>query len=155
MQLNLDMENASSEADISLPSTDEVHRWLKLCLQHPEFSWKTPCLSIRIVDEDESRELNKHYRHKDKATNVLSFPCELAPEVELELLGDIVICAQVVAREAEEQGKSLHAHWAHMVIHGCLHLAGYDHIEEEEANIMEALETRLLTELGFSTPYER
>lgn len=110
-------------------------------------------LSVRIVDEDESQALNLQYRGKDKPTNVLSFPCELPDGVELPLLGDLVICAQVVAKEALEQGKVLHAHWAHMVVHGTLHLLGYDHIEDGEAEEMEAIEIQVLLELGYPNPY--
>ena len=116
-------------------------------------------LVIRIVDAAESRALNGQYRSKDKATNVLSFPAETLPEGFPELaaeqaLGDLVICASVVADEAGEQSKPLDAHWAHMLIHGCLHLLGYDHIEAEQAERMEALERQLLAKLNFSDPYE-
>ena len=111
-------------------------------------------LNIRIVGDEESRQLNHQYRGKDKPTNVLSFQGE--PELEsLPVLGDLVICAPVVAREAVEQGKPARAHWAHMVIHGCLHLLGHDHEQDSEALRMEALETRILKRLGFSNPYER
>lgn len=116
-------------------------------------------LVIRIVDAAESRALNGQYRNKDKPTNVLSFPAEALPEGIPELaaeqaLGDLVICASVVADEAREQSKSLDAHWAHMLIHGCLHLLGYDHIESDQAERMEALERQLLAKLNFSDPYE-
>ena len=126
-------------------------------------SWVSTCLpvdksdsevSIRIVLEDESQALNHTYRDKDKPTNVLSFPCELPPDVDIPLLGDLVICAPVVVREASEQNKEPEAHWAHMVVHGTLHLLGYDHIEEDEANAMETLETKILTCLGYPAPYE-
>jgi probable rRNA maturation factor len=111
-------------------------------------------LTIRITDEAEIQELNRTYRHKDKPTNVLSFPFEAPPGVEIPLLGDIIICAAVVAREAGEQGKPLQAHWAHMVIHGTLHLLGYDHIDETEAEQMEGLEITLLAGLGYANPYQ-
>ena len=104
-------------------------------------------LTIRIVDEDESRVLNRDYRGKDKPTNVLSF------EGEGQVLGDLVICAPVVAREAVEQDKTARAHWAHMVVHGCLHLRGYDHEHDDDARRMEARETTILRKLGFSNPY--
>ncbi|HLF10952.1 MAG TPA: rRNA maturation RNase YbeY, partial [Gammaproteobacteria bacterium] len=113
-------------------------------------------LTIRIVAESESAELNSRYRRKQGPTNVLAFPSE-APAVsaeELLPLGDLVICAQVVAREAREQGKSLEAHWAHIVIHGALHLIGYDHETEPEAQAMEERERELLAELGFADPEE-
>ena len=111
-------------------------------------------LSIRLVDEPEGRTLNRDYRHKDYATNVLSFPADV-PEglLDIPLLGDLVICVPVVEREAAEQGKSLEAHWAHLVIHGCLHLLGYDHIDDDEAEEMEGLEQNLLADLGHPDPY--
>lgn len=115
-------------------------------------------LNIRIVGDAESRSLNKAWRGKDKPTNVLSFQGE--PELGAlpdgaPMLGDLVICAPLVAREAAEQGKAPRAHWAHMVVHGCLHLLGHDHEHEPEALRMEALEIRILKRLGFPDPYER
>lgn len=109
-------------------------------------------LTIRIVGAAESQRLNQRYRGKDKPTNVLSFSAPAA--ARREALGDLVICAPVVAREAQEQGKPVRAHWAHMVVHGCLHLLGYDHQNQGEARIMEALEARLLGKLGFPDPYQ-
>lgn len=114
-------------------------------------------LAIRIVGEDEGRTLNRHYRGKDYATNVLSFPAEL-PEglpkgMKLPLLGDLVICAPVVAREAAEQGKPLAAHYAHLTVHGTLHLLGWDHEDETEAEAMERLEREILAGLGIQDPY--
>lgn len=105
-------------------------------------------ITLRIVDADEGRALNFGWRGKDYATNVLSFPMG-----EKDYLGDIVICASVVAREAHEQHKTLRAHWAHMVVHGVLHLRGHDHIVDAEADKMEALERRLLATMGFTDPY--
>lgn len=110
-------------------------------------------VTIRIVDEAESQQLNFDYREKDKPTNVLSFPFQAPPGIELPLLGDLVICAQVVAREAEEQNKPLEAHWAHMVIHGSLHLLGFDHINDADAEEMEAEEVQILQDLGYANPY--
>ncbi|CAH0991633.1 Endoribonuclease YbeY [Sinobacterium norvegicum] len=110
-------------------------------------------LTLRITDSAEVRELNNTYRGKDKTTNVLSFPADLPPELNIPLLGDIIISAEVVEHEAMEQGKTCEAHWAHMVIHGTLHLLGYDHIDDEEADAMESLETLLLTQLGYANPY--
>lgn len=109
-------------------------------------------ITIRIVDEAESHELNQRYRGKDKSTNVLSFPYD-GDMLDVPVLGDIVICAPVVQREAEQQGKEPRAHWAHMVVHGCLHLLGYDHIQDSEAEIMEARERKVLAGLGFPDPY--
>nr|BBJ04717.1 endoribonuclease YbeY [Marinobacter nauticus] len=111
-------------------------------------------VTIRIVGNDESQDLNHQYRGKDKPTNVLSFPFEAPPGITVPLAGDLVICAPVVEKEAQEQHKEPVAHWAHMVVHGMLHLQGYDHIEDNEAEAMEALEVRLLAQLGFANPYE-
>ena len=110
-------------------------------------------LAIRIVDTKEGRSLNRHYRGKDYATNVLSFPAELPEGVNLPLLGDLVICAPVVAREAAEQGKSLAAHYAHLTVHGVLHLLGLDHEDEREAEAMERFEREILADLGLPDPY--
>lgn len=116
-------------------------------------------LTIRIVTSEESRELDFQYRHKDKPTNVLSFPYEYPegiPEPEIILLGDLVICQDVVEKEAKDQEKQLYAHYAHMVVHGCLHLLGYDHITDEEAEEMESLETEIMVNiLNLPNPYER
>ena len=109
-------------------------------------------LTIRIVDEAESHELNCRYRGKDKSTNVLSFPYD-GDMLDVPVLGDIVICGPVVLREAQEQGKEPRAHWAHLVVHGCLHLLGYDHVQESEAEVMEARERKILAGLGFPDPY--
>ena len=105
-------------------------------------------ITLRIVDADEGLALNRDWRGRDYATNVLSFPMQ-----EPDYLGDIVICAEVVAREAQEQQKAPRAHWAHMVVHGVLHLMGHDHIADDEAEKMEALERRLLARMGFDDPY--
>lgn len=145
----LDLQIASEETT-GLPSEALFQRWLEAVL--PQFQPQSE-VTIRIVDEEESHHLNLTYRGKDKPTNVLSFPFEAPPEVELSLLGDLIICRQVVEQEAIEQQKSAEEHWAHMVIHGCLHLLGYDHIEDEEAEEMEGLETEILAELGYADPY--
>jgi probable rRNA maturation factor len=113
-------------------------------------------LTIRVVGTAESRQLNRMWRDKDKPTNVLSFPAEplrLAPYQELPELGDLAICAPVVAREARQQGKSPQAHWAHMVVHGVLHLLGYDHENENDAAVMEAREAKILEQFGYTNPY--
>ena len=110
-------------------------------------------LAIRLVDEKEGRALNHHYRGKDYATNVLSFPADLPDGVDLPLLGDLVICAPVVAREAREQGKDQAAHYAHLTVHGVLHLLGLDHEDEREAEAMEQLEREILAGLGLPDPY--
>ncbi len=108
---------------------------------------------IRLVDEQEIKDLNREYCGKDRPTNVLSFPSNLPAVVDSDLLGDLVICAPVVAREAEEQGKTEEAHWAHMVVHGVLHLLGYDHLQQDEAETMEQLERKVMAGLGFQDPY--
>ena len=110
-------------------------------------------LSIRLVDSTEGRELNRQYRSKDYATNVLSFPVELPPGIKLPLLGDLVICAPVVAREAAEQDKKRRDHYAHLTVHGVLHLLGQDHEIETDAERMEAIERRILAGLGIADPY--
>ena len=110
-------------------------------------------LAIRVVDTKEACSLNRHYRGKDYATNVLSFPADLPPEMQVPLLGDLVICAPVVAKEAAEQGKSLAAHYAHLTIHGVLHLLGLDHEDEREDEAMELIERELLADLGYADPY--
>ena len=133
-----------------LPTEEQIVQWATAAVQ-PEGDEVE--MTVRIVDEAESHELNLTYRGKDRPTNVLSFPFECPDEVELPLLGDLVICRQVVEREAAEQEKPLMAHWAHMVVHGSLHLLGYDHIEDNEAEEMESLETQIMQGLGFDDPY--
>lgn len=149
MSIVLDLQLETSQQ--GLPSEEDFQRWLTAAVSpfQPEAE-----VTIRVVDEAESQQLNLDYRGKDKPTNVLSFPFQQPPGLELPLLGDLVICAQVVHAEAAEQGKSAQAHWAHMVVHGCLHLLGFDHIKEDEAEEMEAEEIQILAELGFSNPYE-
>ncbi|URL01545.1 rRNA maturation RNase YbeY [Avibacterium sp. 21-595] len=145
----VDLQIASQELE-NLPTEQQFQQWATAAVQAENLQ---PEITIRVVDEAESQTLNATYRGKDYPTNVLSFPFECPEEVELPLLGDLVICRQVVEREAKEQDKPLMAHWAHMVVHGCLHLLGYDHIEDDEAEEMESLETEIMQELGFSDPY--
>ncbi len=133
-----------------VPREELVRDWAQLAWQGEDPSEVT----IRIVGSEESQALNHQYRGKDYPTNVLSFPFEAPPGITVPLAGDLVICAPVVESEAREQQKTLEAHWAHMVIHGMLHLQGYDHIEDEDAEVMEALEVRLLAQLGYGNPYE-
>jgi probable rRNA maturation factor len=144
-------------AAVDLPDEAEFGRWVAAALQAAgETSATGYDLAVRLVDEDESQALNKRYRQQDKPTNVLSFSCDGLPDVPAGLvrpLGDLVICVPVVQREAAEQGKKLHDHWAQMVIHGTLHLLGYDHQAEEQAISMEALETRILQEFEIENPY--
>lgn len=160
----IDRQNASSAGH--LPSEDDFTLWVNAALKHQQVfdevlfyklshkpSLTQAELTIRLVDAPEGQQLNREYRQKDKPTNVLSFPADLPDIVDLPLLGDLIICAPVVAKEAEEQHKKLNAHWAHLVIHGTLHLLGYDHIDENDANIMEAIETSVLATMGISCPY--
>ena len=138
------------EQESGLPTAEQIEQWATAAVQPQSDEVE---MTVRIVDEAESHELNLNYRGKDRPTNVLSFPFECPDEVELPLLGDLVICRQVVEREAQEQDKPVMAHWAHMVVHGSLHLLGYDHIEDNEAEEMESLETQIMTGLGFADPY--
>lgn len=148
MAIILDLQQASSASD--LPTEAELLRYLQAAVSPFQADAE---VTIRIVDETESQQLNFDYREKDKPTNVLSFPFQCPPGIELPLLGDLVICVQVVAREAQEQQKTLQAHWAHMVVHGSLHLLGFDHINDADAEEMEAEEIQILQELGFANPY--
>jgi probable rRNA maturation factor len=136
-----------------VPAPASFRRWVAAALRGAGRR-RAAELSIRIVDADEGREMNRAYRGKDYATNVLSFPAELPPGVDLPLIGDLVICAPVVAREAAEQGKKPRDHYAHMTVHGVLHLLGYDHLEDDQAERMESLETRILAGLDIADPYQ-
>lgn len=135
-----------------LPTLEQLTHWVGCVFSHHPDDERQE-LTIRFVDEQESQALNRDYRGKDKPTNVLSFPFENPPGLTLPLLGDLIICHAVVVKEAGEQQKPLAHHYAHMVVHGTLHLMGYDHIEDEEAEEMEQLERTLLAELGISDPY--
>ncbi|HAS25805.1 rRNA maturation RNase YbeY [Vibrio splendidus] len=149
MSIELDLQIAV-ENEQGLPTEQDIQLWLDKTI--PQFQENAE-LTVRIVDTEESHQLNHDYRGKDKPTNVLSFPFEVPPGIELDLLGDLIICRQVVEKEAEEQNKPLLAHWAHMVVHGSLHLLGYDHIEDDEAEEMESLETEIMQTMGFEDPY--
>ncbi|NOY62619.1 MAG: rRNA maturation RNase YbeY [Gammaproteobacteria bacterium] len=133
-----------------LPQQNDIDAWVG-CAVADEGDVE---LTVRIVSEEESAELNVRYRGRSGATNVLSFPFDCPPDVSLSLLGDVVICAPIVRQQAAEQGKSETAHWAHLVIHGVLHLLGYDHLEEAQAEVMEAREIMLLDRLGYANPYQ-
>ncbi|MEZ8824861.1 rRNA maturation RNase YbeY [Vibrio amylolyticus] len=149
MAIELDLQLAV-ENETGLPSEPDIHLWLSKAVTNFQANAE---VTVRIVDIEESHQLNLQYRGKDKPTNVLSFPFEAPPGVELDLLGDLIICRQVVEQEAKEQEKPLMAHWAHMVVHGSLHLLGYDHIQDDEAEEMESLETEFLMSMGFQDPY--
>ncbi len=151
MSVTADIQQASTAVDI--PSDELITEWISLVVTQAHINKPDAEVSIRITDEDEIQTLNKDYRQKDKPTNVLSFPADIPDFIDSALLGDLVICAPIVVKEAKEQDKTLTAHWAHMVIHGTLHLLGYDHIDDDEAEVMESLEVQLLKLLGFSSPY--
>ncbi|MDR5905707.1 rRNA maturation RNase YbeY [Franzmannia qiaohouensis] len=138
--------------DTALPDQASLERWVGAALAHAGERDRDE-LSVRFVDADESQTLNRDYRGKDAPTNVLSFGVELPPGVDLPLLGDLVICHPVVVREASEQHKPLGDHYAHMVVHGTLHLLGFDHIDDAEAEHMEQLEREILAALGIADPY--
>ena len=149
MTLELDLQIALELP--GLPALADFHRWTAAALAGANHDREAE-LTIRLVNEAESAVLNETYRHKQGPTNVLSFPFEAPPEIDSALLGDIVICAPVVLREAVVQGKTPEAHWAHLVAHGVLHLLGYDH-DEAQAEAMESLEIRILAGLGYPDPY--
>lgn len=151
--MRIDVQIASDCS--GLPDNDVLIKWADLAAAQRGSAE----LVIRLVDEEESAELNETYRQKKGPTNVLSFPFEMPEElpsdaISDDILGDLVICAPVVAKEAKEQGKPVLSHWAHMVIHGCLHLQGYDHVNEDDALVMEAIEIGLLSSIGINNPYE-
>lgn len=153
--MSLELEVIRDVESAKLPTDDEFQRWASLALEGRKAGGE---LCIRIITPDESQQLNRDYRGKDKPTNVLSFPFE-APSFDIpgglpiDIIGDLAICAEVVEREATEQNKVLAHHWAHMVIHGTLHLLGFDHINDDEAEIMESLERELLAQLQIPDPY--
>ncbi len=149
MAITLDLQIACENAN--LPSKKEFQAWLDCALTQYNKPFE---VTVRIVDESESQALNLQYRQKNKSTNVLSFPFEVPDGIDMDLLGDLVVCATVVELEAKEQNKPLNHHWAHMIIHGCLHLLGFDHITEEEAQEMETLEINLLNKLSIPDPYQ-
>ena len=149
MAIELDLQIAVEDQQ-SLPAKQDFQTWLNEAVQLFQADAE---VTVRLVDEQESHQLNLEYRGMDKPTNVLSFPFEAPPGIEIDLLGDLIICKQVVEKEALEQNKQLKAHWAHMVVHGALHLLGYDHIEDDEADEMESLETEIMQKMGFTDPY--
>lgn len=146
---NIVIQNASMSTQ--LPSEQDLQTWIDTALH--DYAPDTEIV-VRIVDELESAALNSQYRHKQGATNILSFPADLPEELELDLLGDLVICAPVLEREAKEQRKQLKHHWAHIIIHGVLHLLGYDHLNDKDAEDMETKEIALLKTLDIPNPYE-
>lgn len=156
--VQIDVQVAADVCDV--PAALDIQNWLEQVIAHVgNDTARSIEISVKIVDEVEGRALNRQFREKDSATNVLSFPlldaglAELPAELPL-VLGDIVICGPVVEREASEQGKASSDHWAHMLVHGALHLLGYDHETDQEAQEMEMLEARILAAGGIQDPYE-
>lgn len=148
--LEIQIETAATD----YPGEDQFQLWVDTALAEFE-EGKDSEVVIRLVDEAESAELNQQYRHKQGPTNILSFPFE-APEgvdMELDLLGDLVICAPLIVQEAQQQNKQIMHHWAHITVHGVLHLLGYDHIDDQDAEEMEALEIEILSKLNIANPY--
>jgi len=153
MPIELEVQRATTLA--SVPDDEKFQLWVDAALAGKSRQF---ALSIRIVDEPEAQRFNRDYRNKDYATNVLSFPAELPEGLPAEIrqsqMGDLLICAAVVAHEAKEQRRPEMDHWAHLTIHGTLHLLGYDHEQADEADVMESLETEILAKLGISDPYQ-
>jgi probable rRNA maturation factor len=147
MSTEFEIQRASTSTD--LPCDSDFQRWASAALRDTTKN----SVVIRLVEADESRQLNRDYRGVDKPTNVLSFPFEAPAEIADNFLGDLIICAPVVEQEARHQNKPLHAHWAHMVVHGILHLQGYDHQNDQQAEQMERLEGEILATLGIPNPY--
>ncbi len=154
--LELELQNPNQFQTV--PSEKKCKEWVTASFKANTSDTKDRSIVIRIVDDVEGQYLNQTYRNKDKVTNVLSFPFEVPDCIddteELQHLGDIVLCESVVLAEAKQQGKSELAHWAHLIVHGSLHLQGYDHTNDNDADIMEALEANILITLGFENPYE-
>lgn len=151
MTYYIDIQNATDEP--LAMNEDQITRLASLALRDHK---KEAELTVRFVTSEEITHLNHTYRKKDKPTNVLSFPSDLPPEFQLEcpLLGDVIICPQVLLAECEELNKTLDAHWSLILIHGILHLLGYDHIKDDDAAVMQAIEIKLLAELGYTNPYD-
>ena len=148
-RVQIDLINNSDSTQ--LPALSDLEIWATAAVDQRREEAE---ISLLIVDEAEGAELNQQWRNKSGPTNVLSFPSDLPAELGLPLLGDLVICAPVVAREALEQKKSLNSHWAHMMVHGTLHLLGFDHIDDDQAEEMESLETDILARIGYPDPYQ-
>ncbi len=146
----IEIEVQFAKPGLHAPSVELLSTWAQATI---DLFAQDSVMTIRVTDEDEMRQLNRDFRNIDKTSNVLSFPAELPAEIAEPLLGDIVICATIVEHEASAQKKSSDAHWAHMVIHGTLHLLGHYHIEDEEAEKMETLEINLLSQFGYANPY--
>jgi probable rRNA maturation factor len=157
MPVDLTLELQSTVDIVDWPDEAVMTQWAKQALLSTDVDQTIPYeMAVRLVDENESRAMNLQYRQKDKPTNVLSFPAEAMaglPQDEAQPLGDLLICTQVMEREAADQGKDLASHFAHMVVHGTLHLLGFDHQTDAEAEPMEALEIKILQQFGIANPY--
>lgn len=150
MTYHIDIQNAT---EAPLPLTEnELTNLAELALRDHQHDAE---LTIRLVDSEEMIYLNSTYRKQNKVTNVLAFPCSLPDNIELDcpLLGDIIICPEVLLTESQQFNKSLTEHWSLIVIHGVLHLLGYDHIKDDDASVMQSIEVKLLTEIGYANPY--
>ncbi|MCP3672877.1 MAG: rRNA maturation RNase YbeY [Gammaproteobacteria bacterium] len=139
--------------DSQCPDQNQCENIVLETLKIADVSETKEC-TIRVVDRTESAELNEQYREKQGATNVLSFPFDAPIEIDIDLLGDLVICAPLVSEEAKQQSKTIEMHWNHLIVHGCLHLLGYDHIKDEDADKMESFERQVMNKLGYPDPYK-
>jgi len=148
--MHIDIQYAVNQYSDYLPDADQISFWANTALSSQNVSGE---MTVRIVSTEEIAVLNEKYRHKSGLTNVLSFPADLPEMVDLPLLGDIILCAVVINLEAKNQNKTAPAHWAHIIVHGILHLLGFDHITHTEAKQMEPLETKILAGLGYADPY--
>ena len=144
----MDIQTACAEP---IPENADIQQWIGAALEGRREDAE---VSVRLVDEREMAELNQRYRGKPGPTNVLAFPADLPEGIEHPLLGDIVVCPAVVNREAAEQHKTHAQHWMHILVHGCLHLLGYDHIDDAGAQLMEARERQILSSVGYPDPYQ-
>ena len=155
MLVHIDLQNTIDSK--RLPEISKIQTWLTITLKKIDVVVEQPEVTIRVVSIEESQQLNLAYREKDKPTNILSFPFEAPEMIPIQelggFLGDLVVCEQIVIDEANLQNKSLESHWAHMLVHGVLHLKGFDHVDEKDAEQMEMIEVKILNELGYSNPY--
>ena len=149
--MTIDLEIQRHYDEKPTPSDTDFAKWVNLAFSDPDNEFE---ITLRTVDEEEGAHLNKILLNKTGPTNVLSIPADLPPDLNINLLGDIALCAPVVEREAKEQNKTSEQHWAHLTIHAVLHLLGYDHQTDEDADVMENLETQLLAKLGYPDPYD-
>lgn len=151
--VEVDLQVALEVGDLYVPDEKKIASWAASALDRADYEKPDALLSVRIVDRTEIQDLNKKYRNIDKTTNVLSFPYDALPDVDLNFIGDIVACAGVINEEAVQQSKPAENHWAHMVVHSVLHLVGYDHMNVEQADEMESLEIDILSNLRIPNPY--